>query len=46
MQITRLPPCNTSYIIQITQISNLSAPKDLDNEVGIGDLSDVCTTEV
>ena len=42
MQVIRLPPGNMSQIIQIIQIiqiRNLSAVKDLDQEVGIGNTS-------
>ena len=46
MQIVWLPPGNVSYIIlvqiiQIIQIRYLSSLKYLDDEVGIGDLSEV-----
>ena len=44
MQVIQFPPGNMGYIIQIIQISNLPALKDLDRQVGLyhtDDLSDV-----
>ena len=49
MQIVRLPPGNMSQIIQIIQIihvRDIYALKGLDHEVGIGDLSDVCSLPI
>ena len=40
MQVIRLPADNMGYI-QIIQIRSISAPKDLDREVGIDNLSKV-----
>ena len=39
VQIMRLPPGNMSWILQIIQIANISASKDLDHEVGDDHLS-------